>query len=394
MRRPPTSSTETTIAVFDAADGGMSKVSSFDGQTFDDGVVHFGYKDGISQPRVEGLREDAHPDSQPLTPTGAVVLGYPSQFENLVFTVPQPELLGRDGTYNAFRVLAQDVVGFADFVAASAETTGLDPDMVAAKLLGRWPNGNPLTLCPVEPGAGTVGTKRVNDYGYDGDPDGLVCPIGSHMRRANPRDSKVVQRGFGHSRRIVRRGVPYGPQWKPGSRRRRRCRSAWSARQLPVRQPVGAVRGGDVRLGQPRAPTPRHHRASTIRYSARTTQVRADSTSPPSRAHTRCAASTVSSRPSVRRTRSFPASPHCGSWPAVDNHDVDEQSFAAHRYRGPAFADVVQRLEPQPSKLMMRVRFPSSAPSVSPAQTAGQPVTRSTTGRSSERGCGGQAADA
>jgi deferrochelatase/peroxidase EfeB len=193
----------------------MSEVSSFEGKTFDDGVVHFGYKDGISQPRVEGLREDAHPDSQPLTPTGALLLGYPSQFENLVFTVPQPDLLGRDGTYNAFRVLAQDVVGFADFVASSAEETGLAPDMVSAKLLGRWPNGNPLTLCPVDAGP-ELPVDEVNDYGYDMDPDGLVCPIGSHMRRANPRDSKVVQRGFGHSRRIVRRGVPYGPQWKLG----------------------------------------------------------------------------------------------------------------------------------------------------------------------------------
>ncbi len=204
-----------TAAVLSTGSTAMTEVSRFDGQSFPDGVVHFGYKDGIAQPRVEGLREDAHPDSQPLTPTGALVLGYPSQFENLVFTVPQPDLLGRDGTYNAFRVLKQDVVGFAEFITKSAIDTGLDPDMVTAKLLGRWPNGNPLVLSPVTAGP-EMDEAHVNDYGYDADPEGLVCPIGSHMRRANPRDSKVVQRGFGHSRRIVRRGTPYGTQWDPG----------------------------------------------------------------------------------------------------------------------------------------------------------------------------------
>ena len=205
----------TTAAVLSAGRGAMTEISRFDGQTFPDGVVHFGYKDGISQPRMEGLREDAHPDSQPLTPTGSLVLGYPSQFENLRFTIPQPELLGLDGTYNAFRVLEQDVFGFAKFVALAADQTGLDSDTVSAKLLGRWPNGNPLTLCPVTAGP-QLPEHQINDYGYDADPDGLVCPIGSHMRRANPRDSKVVQRGFAHARRIVRRGIPYGPQWSPG----------------------------------------------------------------------------------------------------------------------------------------------------------------------------------
>lgn len=204
-----------TTAVLAAASGGLRELSRFDGANFPKGVVHFGYRDGISQPRVAGLREDAHPDSQPVMPTGGLVLGYPSQYENLVFTIPKPDPLGLDGTYNAFRVLAQDVVAFDGFLESSAASTALDKDMVAAKLLGRWPNGNPLVLCPATAGD-PLPIDRLNDYGYADDPDGAACPIGSHMRRANPRDGKVVQRGFGHSRRIVRRGVPYGPQWKPG----------------------------------------------------------------------------------------------------------------------------------------------------------------------------------
>jgi deferrochelatase/peroxidase EfeB len=202
----------TTDVLLGAARGGFGEVSRFDGAAFPDGVVHFGYRDGIAQPRVQGLREDAQPDGQPLLPTGGLVLGHPSQFENVVFTVPRPDALGRNGTYNAFRVLAQDVVAFDRFLAESAAALGTDADTVAAKLLGRWPNGNPLTLCPVAAGE-PLPIERINDYGYADDPAGTVCPIGSHMRRANPRDGKVVQRGFGHSRRIVRRGIPYGPQW-------------------------------------------------------------------------------------------------------------------------------------------------------------------------------------
>ena len=210
-----------TAALLDAGRGAIVEVSRFDGATFPHGFVHFGYKDGISQPRMEGLREkkkhaDADDDDQPLTPTGSLVLGYPSQYENLVFTIPRPEVLGRDGTYNAFRVLAQDVVGFDAFLTRAAAETGLSRDLVAAKLLGRWPNGNPLMLRPDDPGK-PMHVDEVNKYGYADDPDGVRCPLGSHMRRANPRDGQVVQRGFGHSRRLVRRGTPYGPPYVPGT---------------------------------------------------------------------------------------------------------------------------------------------------------------------------------
>jgi deferrochelatase/peroxidase EfeB len=211
---------DVTTALLDAGRGAIVEVSRFDGATFPGGVVHFGYRDGISQPRMEGLREkrkhaEEH-DGQPLTPTGSLVLGYPSQYENLVFTIPQPEVLGRDGSYNAFRVLAQDVVGFDAFLSRAAAETGLGRDLVAAKVLGRWPNGSPLIGHPDHPGDASH-RDELNDFGYADDPDGVSCPLGSHIRRANPRDGQVVQRGFGQSRRLVRRGIPYGPQYVPGA---------------------------------------------------------------------------------------------------------------------------------------------------------------------------------
>ena len=44
------------------------------------------------------------------------------------------------------------------------------------------------------------------------------CPYGAHIRRCNPRGGQIVQRVANNSRRLVRRGVPYGPRLKGCSR--------------------------------------------------------------------------------------------------------------------------------------------------------------------------------
>ena len=53
------------------------------------------------------------------------------------------------------------------------------------------------------------------DFDYTDDHDGLKCPLSSHARRTNPRGGKIVQRVANHTRRLVRRGVPYGPWFDP-----------------------------------------------------------------------------------------------------------------------------------------------------------------------------------
>ena len=51
----------------------------------------------------------------------------------------------------------------------------------------------------------------------DDDADGLRCPIGSHIRRANPRDAEGFWSGrLTNRHRIIRRGRPYGPPLPPG----------------------------------------------------------------------------------------------------------------------------------------------------------------------------------
>jgi deferrochelatase/peroxidase EfeB len=41
------------------------------------------------------------------------------------------------------------------------------------------------------------------------------CPFGAHIRRSNPRGGTIVQRAARHTRRLVRRGFPYGDKWDP-----------------------------------------------------------------------------------------------------------------------------------------------------------------------------------
>src|SRR5207237_5900341 len=88
--------------------------------------------------------------------------------------------------------------------------------MRAGKLCGRGGKGLPLVLSadrntPDPP----IAADQINNYDYvPGDENGYRCPQGAHMRRTNPR-SEVVAGGSGHKRRIVRRGMPYGPAYDP-----------------------------------------------------------------------------------------------------------------------------------------------------------------------------------
>ena len=212
-----------------------------DGAAFDGGVVHFGYRDSISQPRFEGVHDQTlSKDEEPLVPLGTILLGLESPFEGVRWRVPEPLELGLNGTFNAFRVLAQDAAGFEayldqaatevlahnaafELLPAGAEGqvvpggTRFDAmrEVIAAKICGRWRNGTSLAASPGMPTPQS--DVADNDFGYANDPDGLRCPIGAHVRRANPRDGKIVQRIANNTRRIVRRGTPYGPVYSPAN---------------------------------------------------------------------------------------------------------------------------------------------------------------------------------
>lgn len=193
-----------------------------DGSTFPGDAherrVHFGYRDGISQPRFKGIHDDAPVPGQPFTPVGAILLGHPAPLPAVEWRVPEPyRELGFEGTFNAFRVLGQDVAGFEDYLRSSAERLGYSAEEVAAKLCGRWRDGAPLVLAPTEAESKDFPEADLNRFGYqETDADGAMCPIGSHIRRANPRDARIVQRGSNDVRGVLRRGMPFGPRYATG----------------------------------------------------------------------------------------------------------------------------------------------------------------------------------
>ncbi|MEN0129887.1 MAG: Dyp-type peroxidase [Brevundimonas sp.] len=185
----------------------------------------FGFRDGISQPTIASVT-DGHNPPEALGP-GEFVLGYRNEYGQLserplLTSSADPERLlprdrsgapdlGRNGTYLVFRQLRQDVEGFWNYVNATADAGRAEH--LAAQIVGRWPSGAPLTLAP---GADDPALADANDFGYHhGDAEGLRCPVGAHVRRANPRDSLPPRPGTDASlrgvrtHRLVRRGRTY-----------------------------------------------------------------------------------------------------------------------------------------------------------------------------------------
>ncbi len=173
---------------------------------------HFGYRDRLSEPTVEGAGYEPTPGSGPLIKAGEFFLGYPDE-TGLQPALPQPEILTRNGSYIAYLRLEEHVGAFREFLGENGKTPE-EQELVAAKLMGRWRSGAPLVLAPEkdDPELGKD-KKRTNDFNYGQmDPYGYACPLGSHIRRMNPRDTAHnMQR-----RRMIRRGGTYGPPLPEG----------------------------------------------------------------------------------------------------------------------------------------------------------------------------------
>ena len=193
----------------------------------------FGFHDGIAQPSIAGISGEG-------VPTGEFILGYSNHYGIIPPTpvVPAeldaggllPSLdnpyhaserlrdLGLNGSYVVYRKLQQDVAGFWQFLKREAVRAGGEEDAgrmvwLASRLVGRWPSGTPLVLAPHSDDPRLADR---NDFLYRDDADGLSCPLGAHIRRANPRDDikpypAAESLSMSEAHRLLRRARVFGP---------------------------------------------------------------------------------------------------------------------------------------------------------------------------------------
>ncbi len=175
-----------------------------------------GFRDLIGQPPIEGSPIEPLPGQGDPIKAGEFILGYPSE-TGVLLPMPAPDVLGRNGTYVGIRKYQTRVGTFNRFLQDHGATPE-ERELLAAKMFGRWRSGAPLTLSPDgEDRELGMDPERNNDFDYSGDPRGLQAPLGCHMRRLNPRDSKLAILTDPRVHRIIRRSTTYGAFYDPNA---------------------------------------------------------------------------------------------------------------------------------------------------------------------------------
>lgn len=223
------------------------------------GHEQFGFKDGISQPAIRGrwpkypwdfvsprtfpadkafdtVRADFSEPGKRLIWPGHFIFGYGRQKPDdprIYDSADQPKgpAWSTNGSLVVYRRLRQNTGDFWRFVEDTVKSlakkypkSSPDKQRFAALLIGRWAPGTPLVRSPDKDMA--ITDDGLNYFSYaqkqtpplpgdsapnSADPDGLLCPLGAHIRKVNPRDQTTDQ-GFAERtppRSILRRGITY-----------------------------------------------------------------------------------------------------------------------------------------------------------------------------------------
>ena len=222
----------------------------------EDNCEQFGYRDGISQPVIEGMPawKNMNENDKELhrISAGEMLLGYPNERGGIT---KAPKLksfeFGKNGSYLVVRQLRQNVKGFHEMLETNAEKLRdyeciqSGKNWIAARMMGRQFSGTPIAKASDKfeipptpkmlsgneegdakydegvakydegPFGKVTGERYASDFYYlADDKDGLTCPLTSHIRRAFPRDTMIskpeLALKIAKRHRILRRGRLYG----------------------------------------------------------------------------------------------------------------------------------------------------------------------------------------
>ncbi len=188
------------------AEGGATIVHEQHGKAIfnkdNNGIEHFGYVDGRSQPLL--LVEDIDKEAQdagisqwdPQSTLGVALVAEPGATDQVSY-----------GSYFIFRKLDQNVRGFKrkeQELATALGFTGGVRELAGALVVGRFEDGTPVTMS-----ADAKGVNPPNDFNYNADP-GIRCPFHGHIRKANPRGTGGAETPVNERKHLMaRRGIPY-----------------------------------------------------------------------------------------------------------------------------------------------------------------------------------------
>lgn len=183
------------------------------GRRPDGGILHFGYRDGVTTPNVDWA--DQHAPG--MVDFREFVMGYPSPTHQVTPLKGAWRDFARDGSFACLAWIEQDVAAFNAFIASNVHLAegeadaGYEAEWLAAKLMGRWRDGSALSLHPRRPPAPW---SPDDAFGFGNDRAGRCCPLTAHVRVVNPRDDEMTYpnrvRFPAGPPRFIRRGFTYG----------------------------------------------------------------------------------------------------------------------------------------------------------------------------------------
>jgi Dyp-type peroxidase family len=175
-----------------------------------DGIEHFGYVDGRSQPLL--LKEDI--DHEKNKKDGIDIWDPTFPLKQVLVLCPGGASATTSfGSYFVFRKLEQNVKGFKkkeEDIAKDLGLTGDDEELAGAMIVGRFEDGTPVVMQRTD---GLV-NPVLNNFDFKNDTGGNKCPFHSHIRKTNPRGDSVREFGVPleeeRSHIMARRGITYG----------------------------------------------------------------------------------------------------------------------------------------------------------------------------------------